>query len=59
MQQTAEIECPYCGESLEIVIDPSVASQTYIEDCQICCKPIQIRVRFEEGEPQVDAEPTD
>lgn len=59
MQETAEIECPYCGEWLEISLDPSIASQVYVEDCQVCCKPIQIRVVFEQGEAKVQAETVD
>jgi hypothetical protein len=34
------IECPYCGEHLDVLIDQSEAGQTYIEDCQVCCRPI-------------------
>jgi hypothetical protein len=34
------VSCPYCGERLEVLIDPSVAHQNYIEDCQVCCRPI-------------------
>jgi len=36
--------CPYCGESIEIVIDRSVEYQEYIEDCFVCCRPIVIKV---------------
>ena len=35
--------CPYCGEEISMVLDTSVRSQTYIEDCEVCCRPIQIR----------------
>ena len=38
------VGCPYCGESLDIDVDCSVASQSYIEDCQVCCQPITYRV---------------
>lgn len=38
------VHCPYCGESLQIAIDDSVEQQQYIEDCQVCCKPILLRV---------------
>lgn len=38
------VGCPYCGESLEVLIDPSDANQQYIEDCQVCCKPINFLV---------------
>ena len=43
--ESAHVDCPYCGESLEITVDPSVGQQDYIEDCQVCCKPIQFRIR--------------
>ena len=34
------IACPYCGESIEVLIDSADLDQQYIEDCQVCCKPI-------------------
>ncbi len=34
------IECPYCGEGLNVLIDQTEADQSYIEDCQVCCRPI-------------------
>lgn len=43
--ESAHIHCPYCGELLEITVDSSVGRQEYIEDCQVCCKPIQFRIR--------------
>lgn len=54
--ETIEIACPYCGESIEIVVDPSVESQCYIEDCQVCCRPISLTVSVDEdGVPSVEA----
>jgi len=38
------IECPYCGESIEVLLDCSVDEQEYIEDCQVCCRPINFAV---------------
>jgi hypothetical protein len=38
------IQCPYCGESLSVLIDPSEAGMSYIEDCQVCCRPIEFMV---------------
>jgi hypothetical protein len=38
------IQCPYCGESIDIVIDDSVERQQYVEDCWVCCRPINIEV---------------
>lgn len=34
--------CPYCGESITMVLDFSIAQQAYIEDCEVCCRPIEI-----------------
>ena len=49
------IECPYCGERLRLLIDCSVTKQSYIEDCQICCKPMQIEVQVNSrGIPKVN-----
>lgn len=39
-----EIQCPYCGETIAVVIDSSVSQQDYIEDCQVCCQPINFSV---------------
>ena len=43
-QQARDIDCPYCGEMIEILLDPSVESQQYIEDCQVCCRPINFDI---------------
>ena len=34
------VNCPYCGERIEVLLDPSIPHQNYIEDCQVCCRPI-------------------
>ena len=39
------VNCPYCGERIEVLLDSSVPHQNYIEDCQVCCKPIVFQVR--------------
>jgi hypothetical protein len=41
------IQCPYCGESFETLIDLSAGSATYIEDCQVCCQPIEFKVQVD------------
>ena len=40
-------QCPYCWETISMLLDPST-SQTYIEDCEVCCNPIEIRTQFED-----------
>lgn len=41
--------CPYCWETISMLLDHSV-SQTYIEDCEVCCNPIEVSVQFEAQE---------
>lgn len=36
------IDCPFCGENITVLLDLSAGDQSYIEDCQVCCRPIQI-----------------
>lgn len=38
------VACPYCGESIGLLIDLSVPQQNYVEDCQVCCRPIIVNV---------------
>ncbi len=50
------IHCPYCGERIEIVVDCSEASQEYIEDCEVCCRPIVLSISVNsDGRIDVDA----
>ncbi|RDS82821.1 CPXCG motif-containing cysteine-rich protein [Dyella monticola] len=44
MLTSRHIQCPYCGERVEILVDASAGDQQYIEDCQVCCRPISIAV---------------
>ena len=41
------IDCPYCGEPFEIVVDLSAGSQSYVEDCHVCCRPVQLDLVFD------------
>ncbi|MCH8847025.1 MAG: CPXCG motif-containing cysteine-rich protein [Proteobacteria bacterium] len=43
------ITCPYCGEPIELLIDCSVLEQEYIEDCEVCCRPINLFVSVDES----------
>ena len=46
----AEVQCPYCGEPIVVVVDLSQDEQDYIEDCSVCCRPIEFKIRCQEGE---------
>jgi transcription elongation factor Elf1 len=41
--------CPYCWEEISMVLDLSVTTQTYVEDCEVCCNPIEVRYLVEDG----------
>lgn len=43
------IRCPYCGEAIDILLDLSAGSQSYIEDCHVCCRPIEISFDTDDG----------
>lgn len=51
--QTHDLSCPYCGEPIQLIIDCSIPEQEYIEDCQVCCRPINIFVLIEDGTTQI------
>ena len=58
--ESAHIDCPYCGEAIEVTVDSSVGQQDYIEDCQVCCKPIQFRIRVSaDGQSSIDVRSED
>ena len=38
------VSCPYCGEPIDILVDGSLPEQEYVEDCQVCCRPIFLTV---------------
>lgn len=42
------LNCPYCGESFSTTADLSAGSQRYIEDCAVCCRPIEVTLRVDE-----------
>ncbi|MEH0157023.1 CPXCG motif-containing cysteine-rich protein [Limibacter armeniacum] len=42
-------QCPYCGEEISMIIDLTVSKQTYIEDCEVCCNPIEVSYETENG----------
>jgi hypothetical protein len=46
--EPARAQCPFCGEAIELLIDPSVGEQRYIEDCEVCCRPMNIVARIDE-----------
>jgi hypothetical protein len=48
-EEEAVFSCPYCGETISMVLDLSVSSQKYVEDCEVCCRPIEVSYTSSDG----------
>lgn len=57
----ALLACPYCGAEVELVLDPGgEAVQEYVEDCEVCCRPLHVTVAWDEdGTASVQARTED
>ncbi|MFD2827123.1 MULTISPECIES: CPXCG motif-containing cysteine-rich protein [Leeuwenhoekiella] len=42
-------QCPYCWEEISMLLDTSVRHQVYVEDCEVCCNPIELTVSYEDA----------
>lgn len=42
------VQCPYCWEQFGLLVDASIDSQAYVEDCEVCCQPIDFIVEIDE-----------
>ncbi|AWN14636.1 CPXCG motif-containing cysteine-rich protein [Salinisphaera sp. LB1] len=53
------VVCPYCGETITIVVDTTAGNQRYVEDCFVCCQPIVLTIATDDAGAldHVDAEP--
>jgi len=49
--------CPYCWERISMILDPEEETAEYIEDCEVCCRPIELDFVFS-GERLVRFEAT-
>ncbi|MFZ9038145.1 MAG: CPXCG motif-containing cysteine-rich protein [Gammaproteobacteria bacterium] len=47
------VQCPYCWEQFSLLIDASVESQEYVEDCEVCCRPIDFAIDIDEEDQAV------
>ena len=50
VQVSEPIQCPFCGQSFDLAIDTSIASQRFTTDCEVCCRPFEVIVECEPGE---------
>ena len=58
MDDTFPLTCPYCGEEVEIYVEPDVRG-TLVQDCEVCCSPMLLRVSQEGDERYVDVSRAD
>ena len=49
MEVTGTIQCPYCGQSFDLVVDTSITKQRFTTDCEICCRPFEVFAECEPG----------
>jgi len=50
MDDSAKVNCPYCGHLNEMEIDSTIPSQRFVTDCETCCRPFEVHVECEAGE---------
>jgi transcription elongation factor Elf1 len=50
MEEFADIQCPFCGQTFSLAVDVSVANQQFTTDCEICCRPFEVRAECADGE---------
>lgn len=57
VEESIPVQCPYCWQRIEVTMDLSVLPQEFVEDCEVCCRPILFKVsRDASGEPVVETE---
>lgn len=49
VEEFVDIQCPYCGQTCEVVIDTSLGRQRFTTDCEVCCRPFEVRAECEAG----------
>jgi hypothetical protein len=50
MEEFADIQCPYCGQSFTVPVDTGIPHQRFTTDCEVCCRPFEVVVECEPGE---------
>ena len=58
MSDSFLVVCPYCGEEIEIYVEPDVRG-TFVQDCEVCCNPWRVRVSGRGDAREVDVERAD
>ena len=49
MEEFAQVQCPFCGQSFAVAIDATIANQCFTTDCEVCCRPFEVRAECDDG----------
>lgn len=55
LEEWVSVDCPYCGEGMDVHVTSEQDGQSMYEDCGVCCRPVSLHVQVEDGELQVEA----
>jgi len=50
MEVSESIQCPFCGQRFEIMVDTSLGTNRFTTDCEVCCRPMEVVAECEPGE---------
>lgn len=50
MEVSENIQCPFCGQRFEIVVDTSMGTNRFTTDCEVCCRPMEVVAECQPGE---------
>lgn len=50
METSVPVQCPFCGQKFDLLIDASIPDQRFTTDCEICCRPFEVFAECEDGE---------
>ena len=50
VEVSGKVQCPFCGQAFEVVVDTSVPQQRFTMDCEVCCRPFEVIAECEPGE---------
>ena len=53
MEEEFVVECPYCGEQIDVYVEADVRG-SFVQDCEVCCNPWRVRVARDGGERSID-----
>lgn len=58
MQDLFNVDCPYCGETIEVYVEPDMRGR-FVMDCEVCCHPWSVRIIDEDGDRYLDVHRSD